>query len=425
MMTEKSIPPGYVRVPSKVSGIEIYQPSPQVEKQKEVVDFSCPQCGANTAYSVEDGGLLCSYCGYYEKPETKIVGKGAQEFEFKVETLERLAQGWGEARKEIVCQSCGANVSLPMNTITVSCPFCGSNKVFQQKAVQSDLRPRFILPFKQNTAAVQEIARQWLGSSWMTPGALKQRALLQEFVPIYLPFWTFDSRCAADWKAEVGHQVTERYYDGKEWKTRTKTEWRWESGRAHSNYDDILVAGTGRLSEMHLETISDYNLQALNEYAPSFLAGIMAKTYDIQLEAAWEVARQKMRESTKEACMAQASTSQVRNFSMNMDFADESWRYVLLPAYLAVYRYDDQSFQVIVNGQTGQISGQRPVDWRKVWLVIGLCLLPGSFLGLLGLITLLLGGVGLVIGGFGFFLLIIGVVVSFVIFQQAQKMDDL
>ena len=47
-----------------------------VEKPK------CPQCQAMTAYSVADGGLRCTYCGYYEPPARTLVGKGAQEFEF-------------------------------------------------------------------------------------------------------------------------------------------------------------------------------------------------------------------------------------------------------------------------------------------------------------------------------------------------------
>ncbi len=80
---------------------------------------------------------------------------------------------------------------------------------------------------------------------------------------------------------------------------------------------------------------------------------------------------------------------------------------------------------MIANGQTGQVSGQRPVDWQKVWLVIALCLIPGGLLGILGLFTLLFGGIGAVIGGIGFFLLVIGLVVAFFIFQQAQAMDDL
>ena len=34
----------------------------------------------------------CTHCGYYEPPQQEIVGKGAEEFEFTVETLERAAQ---------------------------------------------------------------------------------------------------------------------------------------------------------------------------------------------------------------------------------------------------------------------------------------------------------------------------------------------
>jgi len=32
------------------------------------VAFSCPNCGGAQAYSVRDGGLICTYCGYYEPP---------------------------------------------------------------------------------------------------------------------------------------------------------------------------------------------------------------------------------------------------------------------------------------------------------------------------------------------------------------------
>lgn len=79
----------------------------------------------------------------------------------------------------------------------------------------------------------------------------------------------------------------------------------------------------------------------------------------------------------------------------------------------------------MVNGQTGTIAGQMPVDWTKVWLVIAALLAPGVLLGLLGLLTLLLGGVGAVIGGFGLFLLVIGMIISLVILRKAMSLDDI
>ncbi len=76
---------------------------------------------------------------------------------------------------------------------------------------------------------------------------------------------------------------------------------------------------------------------------------------------------------------------------MSLDFSDESWRYVLAPAYVAAYRYGGQSYQVTVNGQTGAIAGQRPVDWTKVWLAVAAMVAPGLLLGLLGVLAAALG----------------------------------
>jgi ribosomal protein L37E len=418
-------PPGFIPIASAIRGIEVYMPAPPDSgAQKEIVDFKCLQCGATTAYSVADGGLTCTHCGYYEPPQAPVVGKRADQFEFTTETMERAAQGWGVERKEIACQNCGATASLPVESLTYTCAFCGSNKVIQRQAAQDVLRPRYIIPFKVQADTCAQIARQWLGSSWMAPENLRQISQIDKFTAIYLPYWTLDSTTHANWKAEVGHTQTERYYDNGEWKTRTVIKWRWESGHVDLKIDDLLVSGTSRLSSHLLAKIQNFNLNDLAAYDPRYLAGLQAQAYDISLEKAWEAGRQQMREQTRQACLAQASTSQVRNFSMNLDFANESWRYILAPVYLSNYTYNGVTYQTMVNGQTGTIYGQRPVDWNKVWLAIAVLLSPGVLLGLLGLITIPLAGIGAIIGGFGFILLVAGIIVSILIYNQAARMDD-
>jgi len=418
-------PPGFIRAESALEGIEVYVPAPpEAAERKDVVDFKCPNCGATTAYSVADGGLRCEHCGYYAAPDQDVVGKRASEFEFKVETLEKAARGWGKARKELQCQNCGACTSLPDVALTYTCPFCGSNKVIQREASQDVLRPRFLVPFKVTPETCCPLAREWMGSSWMVSSDLRRLASIANFTAIYLPFWTFDAATDATWRAQVGHIETERYYSDGEWKTRTKTVWKWESGRVHRFFDDLLVPGTARLSKVLLTQIRDYDLSQLVAYDPAYLAGYHAQAYDVLLEPAWTEARQEMRECTRDACRGQASTSQIRNFSMNLDFGDESWRYILLPVYLAVYNYQDKVYQVMVNGETGTVAGQRPVDWTKVALVLAAVVAPGVLLSLLGLFTFFTG-IGIAIGIVGFILLILGLIVDFVIFQKAQGMDDI
>lgn len=424
-MSESFPPPGFVSVPSAVEGIAVYAPAlPETGPHQEVVDFKCPRCGAVTAYSVVDGGLRCAHCGYYEPPQAPAVGKAAPQFEFTLEALEQAARGWGEERRDLCCQSCSAQLSLPPGQLTSTCPFCGSNRVIQRAAPQDLLRPRFLIPFRVENEACHQIARTWLGSSWMTPAVLQQTARVADFVGIYLPFWTFHAQAAAAWRAEVGHTVTERYFQGGQWRTRTRTVWQWKSGHVQRRFDDCLMPGTGKVSRLLLRRIQAYDLQGLVPYKPEFLAGLHAQAYDIPLEQAWESARAEMREQTRKAALAQAgSTGAVRNFSMTLDFADESWRYILLPVYLAVYLYQGQPYQVMVNGQTGAIAGQRPVDWNKIWLAIGAALAPGLLLILIGLVTAMLG-VGVAVGGIGFVLLVIGIVVAIVLFSKAQGLDD-
>jgi hypothetical protein len=173
-----------------------------------------------------------------------------------------------------------------------------------------------------------------------------------------------------------------------------------------------------------LSRIKSFDLGDLAPYEPKYLAGLQAKAYEVPLERGWEISRQQMREHTRQVCRDQASTSKIRNFSMHMDYSDESWRYILLPVYLAPYSYEDKVYQVMVNGQTGAIAGQRPVDWTKIWLVIAALLTPGLLLGLIGLITIPFGGIGAAIGIFGFLLLVIGVVIGIIILRKAYQFDD-
>jgi hypothetical protein len=109
---------------------------------------------------------------------------------------------------------------------------------------------------------------------------------------------------------------------------------------------------------------------------------------------------------------------------MNLDFSDESWRYILLPVYIAIYHYQQTQFQVMVNGQSGAISGQRPADWVKVGLVMFAAMSPALFTGLAGIILLFFGGLGFPVLMVAFVLAVAGVLISLNLFKKAQELDD-
>jgi hypothetical protein len=318
------------------------------------------------------------------------------------------------------CDNCGAELSIPPGSLTSTCPFCASNKVNVRTAPAENLRPHFLVPFKIKSETIGLGVQTWLNKGWFHPSELSASSVVDRLSGIYLSFWTFDADIASDWKAQVGYERQERYYDSssKEWKSRTVIDWRWEDGSVNTSISNLLVPASTRVSRVILERLNPFNLNDLVTYSPDFLAGWQAQTYDITLPAAWEKGKANMRDKAKDACYADIPTSHVRNFSMSADFSNETWRYILLPVYLASYAFQDKVYQLMANGQTGAIAGQKPVAWWKVWLAVAALMAPGLLLGLIGLI-LSVAGVGMLLLVVAFVLLITGGVISIIIFKKA------
>jgi len=416
-------PAGYVPVESKLAGVSVFAPAPVVEAGPDSHLFQCPRCGASTAYDPGAAGVTCGSCGTQQYFQAEVVGRAAEGTEFTVEVLDREARGWGRERRELHCDACGADLSLAPNDLSATCAFCGSTRVVARAATQDGLRPRFLIPFKIELDACARLAHEWLGRGWMHPAGLAAAAGSAQFKGLYLPFWTFGARVVADWRAEVGYEHSRQVYDSdtKSWRTVTEIKWRWEDGRVTLPIADHLELGTTKVSATLLGRVAAFDLNALAAYDPAFLAGWQAQAYDRPLAAAWENARAYMREAARQACQGQIASAHVRNLSVAADFDAEVWRYILAPVYVAPYWFGGRLFQLMINGQTGAVVGQKPVAWLKVWLAVAALLAPGTLLSLLGLPLLLAAGFGgllLVLGGS---LFLAGLMLSAYLVSQAMQ----
>jgi transcription elongation factor Elf1 len=414
-------PQDYYPVESTVPGISIWAPLLKTEKMDTPTTFTCPKCGASTQYNVSSGGVACEHCGFTASVVAQKVGQRAETFEFTLSTLSQAQQGYGVERRQLHCDSCGAEFAVAETALTSTCPFCASNKVNISSAPSEQLRPRFLIPFKVQADALKARVSEWLGKGWFHPSDLAKMIVIDRFTGVYLPFWTFSAHIASSWKAEVGYERTVRRYNAstKSWESHTVIDWRWENGQVGLDVADLPICGSTFLSRVILEKLQPFNLNELVTYSPDFLAGWQAHAYNLTLPTAWEQGKATMRERAKIACYADIHSSHVRNFTMTADFADEAWRYILLPVYIAAYKYEEKIFQVMVNGQNAVVAGQKPVAWWKVWLAIGLIMAPSLLAGLIGIPLLLAGGVGVVPLVISIVLLVIGAVISYQIYHSA------
>lgn len=156
-------PEGFVPVLSQVEGIELYAPAPEEEPEEETRTFKCPSCGAVISYSATQRQLTCPHCGSTQEITAEVVGRRADEFEFTLETMERAQYGWGEERRELACESCGAVVTVAPDVLTSTCAFCGSHRVLARSAAGDVLRPTALIPFVVDQERCQAQVTEWLG----------------------------------------------------------------------------------------------------------------------------------------------------------------------------------------------------------------------------------------------------------------------
>ncbi len=56
----------------------------------------------------------------------------------------------------------------------------------------------------------------------------------------------------------------------------------------------------------------------------------------------------------------------------------ETFKHVLLPIWMAAYKYNGKSFRFVVNGQTGKVQGERPYSaWKIAFAVLAALILGG------------------------------------------------
>ena len=64
-----------------------------------------------------------------------------------------------------------------------------------------------------------------------------------------------------------------------------------------------------------------------------------------------------------------------RVHSQESTFSAVTFKPLLLPIWVAVYRYHEKTFQILVNGRSGKVTGYRPWSKWKIARLVGLVLL--------------------------------------------------
>jgi hypothetical protein len=58
--------------------------------------------------------------------------------------------------------------------------------------------------------------------------------------------------------------------------------------------------------------------------------------------------------------------------------SDVTFKHILLPVWVAAYRYGGKPYRFVVNGQTGKVQGERPYSAIKIAIAVILAIIIGA-----------------------------------------------
>jgi predicted RNA-binding Zn-ribbon protein involved in translation (DUF1610 family) len=358
------------------------EPTP-VASQSE--SYACPKCGGKMNFDAAQGQLLCPFCGHTmpvpQAPQQATISE--HDLAAALKDASGKALGYGTQLKSIKCQSCGAVLNVEPNITSTKCTFCGSNQVLEQQVDPTLYQPESLVPFAVEDARAQNLFRDWLGRGLFTPNDLKREGGGQKLRGVYLPFWTFDAHAESDWRAESGDYYYETEWvtvvrDGKtvrEQQQVQKIRWYWTNGHHAGDYDDVLIYATRSIPTNILQKVYPYDTKQLVPYQPQYLSGWSAESYQVPLAEAWPLGRDIIYQHERSACDSEVPGDTHRNLNVSTQLSALTFKHVLLPVWVASYRYHAKTFRFMINGQTGRVDGEKPISWIKVTIAAVIVLL--------------------------------------------------
>ena len=307
----------------------------------DVLDW-CTVC--NSLLDEED--LFCSNCG---------------------KSAERR-QSAAPAQTEILthhfeCNGCGASMSYDASARTLRCPYCASEQLEKRDDVKA-IRASKVVQFQIDHAEAHRVLTDWLGTGFWRPSDLASVATVESIAGVYVPHWVFAAETHAFWTADTS-----------ETPLGARGDWFPLSGENRSSYSGLLVGASSELSPDETEAICPFDLNSAVATDQIELENAIVEQFTVPRKYARPLARRGLEEREKQVCAQRYIPGRHRNLKVNIRIEQLRSEPLLLPVWVMAYQYRDKLYRILINGQTGKVSGDAPFSTFKAVIIASIAIL--------------------------------------------------
>lgn len=338
----------------------------------ESLDNKCPACGANIKFNPKNQMWDCEYCGSKFTLDEMKKHSNASSEEVNKKSKEKVSNLDGLDIYR--CKSCGAEVIADTNTTATFCVYCGNTAILKEK-ITSGVAPSKIIPFKKVKEDAVDAFKGLCKGRPLMPKFFNNPNNIDKIKGVYIPFWAYDLSLSGDICFNAKDVTSWSDYDYNYVKTDRYLALR----NGNMTFNKVLVDGSTRFDDDLMDSIEPFNLDELIDYNHAYLSGFLAEKYDVESDKAIERANERAMTSAINKVMESVAhqTKVVDTNSMNIKKLEDY--YILLPVYMVNIKYNNKMYTFAMNGQTGEIVGDIPLDVKKT-VILSIIIFIVSFI---------------------------------------------
>ena len=350
------------------------------------MQIKCPGCGGTMVYSPTTQSLQCIYCGTTKELPTSRGEVQENDYALWSQTsrsdrmlgiMDLSAEGGQQEAVlqeavQVRCEQCGATVQIDSTRSSAICPYCGTPLMLEKSQVKRFWQPNYLLPFTVDKKECSELFQKWLNGKWFLPSKYKNGNVLEEkFQGVYYPYWAYGAHTSTKYEGERGtnRTVTKKGSDGKN-VDETVTDWKRVSGKVVRDFKNVLVPASKSLPEDVVADHRRWPVGEIVEYTPEYTAGFSTEVYTVDFTEGMDTAKTQMEVQIESDIRKDIGGDKQRIKHKDVDYSDLVFKLVLLPLWVSAFTIKGKTYQFIINGRTGELHGDYPLDKMKVALVV-------------------------------------------------------
>lgn len=310
--------------------------------------YACSNCNGGLRYDIASKMLKCDYCNSQYEP-------------YEMDGLQTAVEDNSLEVTVFTCSQCGGELYTTDTTVAGFCSFCGSTTVLNSR-IEKTLRPDYIIPFQKTKEDCKNAYDKMMRFAIFAPKELKNKDCIDSFRGIYMPYWLYDVKFEETIAVQA---VQERMVD----------EYRVESfyrlnGDLNASYKGISYDGSSSFSDNISEKIAPFDVKNMKPFTPAFLSGFYGDTADVDKKI-----YEKDAVKSAKSMVADYIEKHEKFKNYEIKVAEELERELgnptlethraMLPVWFMSYRNNDRVAYATVNGQTGKVVVDLPVDIKK------------------------------------------------------------